>query len=84
MTVRCMLPSAPDNSVGALVHLISRLNTRPARAPVLCFADALADADAGRVISIPTKRWKAASIALDAAPRPLRRWVSRVLTDTRN
>ena len=49
-----------------------------------CVAECLADADAGRVLSIPTKRWKAASIALDAAPRPLRRWVSRVLTDTRN
>jgi hypothetical protein len=42
-----VLPSASVNSVGALKTLISRLNTRPARAPVLCFACALADADAG-------------------------------------
>jgi hypothetical protein len=42
-----MLPSAADNSVGALKTLISRLNTRPARAPVLCFACVLADVDAG-------------------------------------
>ena len=47
MTVRCVLPSAADNSVGALKTLISRLNTRPARAPVLCFADTLTGAAAG-------------------------------------
>jgi hypothetical protein len=41
-----MLPSASDNSVGVLEFLISRLNTRPARAPVQRFAMVLADYDA--------------------------------------
>ena len=34
IAVHAVLPSASDNSVGALDSLISRLNTEPARAPV--------------------------------------------------
>jgi hypothetical protein len=41
-----VLPSASDNGVGAPNYLISRLNTRPARAPIERFAVVLADADA--------------------------------------
>jgi hypothetical protein len=41
-----VLPSASDNGVGAPNYLISRLNTRPARAPVERFAGALAGDDA--------------------------------------
>ncbi len=47
LSVRCVLPSASLNSVGALKTLISRLNTRPARAPVRCFTCTLAGAGAG-------------------------------------
>jgi hypothetical protein len=41
-----MWPFASHNGVGALDYLISRLNTRPARALVERFADTLAGADA--------------------------------------
>ena len=41
-----VLPSTSDNSVGALERLISRLNTRPARAPVERFTAILADGSA--------------------------------------
>nr|NLI50454.1 SDR family NAD(P)-dependent oxidoreductase [Propionibacterium sp.] len=49
-----------------------------------CVREALADADRGAVVSIPTKRWKAAALALDAAPRPVVRWISRRLARSRN
>lgn len=48
-----------------------------------CVRECLADADRGAVLSIPTKRWKAAAFALDVAPRPLVRWLSRRLTRSR-
>lgn len=48
-----------------------------------CVREALADADAGKVISIPTKRWKAARLGLDLAPRPVLRWISRRLSRSR-
>jgi hypothetical protein len=41
-----VLPSAWVNGVGAPIRVISRLNTRPARAPVEGFAAVLANADA--------------------------------------
>ncbi|WP_232547134.1 SDR family NAD(P)-dependent oxidoreductase [Propioniciclava soli] len=41
-----------------------------------CVREALAHADAGRVVSLPTKRWKAMAIALQLAPRPLVRALS--------
>lgn len=46
--------------------------------------ETLADAEAGKVISIPTKRWKVARFALEAMPRAGVRWVSRVLTSSRD
>jgi len=49
-----------------------------------CVRECLADADRGAVLSIPTKRWKAAALALDVAPRPLVRWISRRLTRSRS
>jgi len=49
-----------------------------------CVAECLADAEKGRVLSIPTRRWKAAALALDAAPRPLVRWISRALAASRS
>ena len=48
-----------------------------------CAAEAIADADAGRVWSIPTKRWKLAAAALDATPRAGVRWLSRQLARSR-
>ncbi|MDN5572106.1 MAG: SDR family NAD(P)-dependent oxidoreductase [Propionibacteriaceae bacterium] len=48
-----------------------------------CVREALAHADAGRVISLPTKRWKAQAIALQLAPRPLVRAVSSALGRSR-
>jgi len=41
-----VLPSASVKGVGAPIFSISRLNTRPVRAPVECFAAALAGIDA--------------------------------------
>ena len=43
----------------------------------------LADADKGKVVSIPTPLWKAGALGLTLAPRPVVRWVSRVLTRSR-
>ncbi len=48
-----------------------------------CVRECLADVDRGAVVSIPTRRWKAAALALDVAPRPLVRWISRQLTLSR-
>ena len=44
---------------------------------------ALADADKGKVVSIPTPLWKAGALGLTLAPRPEVPWVSRVLTRSR-
>lgn len=48
-----------------------------------CVREALADADAGRVLSIPTKRWKVAACALQHAPRSCVRALSGALTRSR-
>lgn len=48
-----------------------------------CVAEALADADAGRGVSLPTKRWKAAAFVLQHAPRAAIRRISRALTASR-
>jgi len=45
--------------------------------------EALADAERGRVISVPTKRWQAARFAMQMAPRPLVRAASRMLNKSR-
>lgn len=49
-----------------------------------CAADALADAERGKVISVPTKRWKLARYLGELAPRPAIRAVSRILTRSRD
>jgi short-subunit dehydrogenase len=48
-----------------------------------CAADALADAERGTLISVPTKRWKLARFALDLAPRAAIHAASRLLTKSR-
>lgn len=48
-----------------------------------CVREALAHADAGRVISLPTKRWKLAAFALQHLPGAALRLVSRELTGSR-
>lgn len=48
-----------------------------------CVREALADADAGRALSIPTKRWKLAAFALQHAPRGAVRALSRSLGASR-
>lgn len=45
--------------------------------------DSLADAAAGRVVSIPTRRWKLARFALDLLPRSAVRSLSRILARSR-
>jgi len=70
-------------------HLRADLGTGAIPEPVWvdarrCVREALADADRGAVLSIPTKRWKAAAAALDVAPRPVVRWISRRLARARN
>ena len=49
-----------------------------------CVREALADADAGRVISIPTKRWKVAAFALQHLPRSVVHRISRELGRSRH
>jgi short-subunit dehydrogenase len=49
-----------------------------------CVTKALADADAGRVLSVPTVRWKLARFGLDVLPRPVVRWISGRLTHSRD
>ena len=46
-------------------------------------AEALADADKGRVISVPTKRWKLQKLVARHAPRSTVRWASRMLSRSR-
>jgi len=48
-----------------------------------CVAECLADADAGRVISLPTRRWKLAAFTLGHLPRAGVRWLSRRLAASR-
>lgn len=45
--------------------------------------EALADADKGRVISVPTKRWKLQKLMARHAPRGAVRWASRMLSSSR-
>jgi len=45
--------------------------------------ETLADVDKGRVISVPTKRWKVAKLAARHAPRSSVRWASRMLSRSR-
>lgn len=45
--------------------------------------EALVDADKGRVISVPTKRWKLQKLAARHAPRGAVRWASRMLSRSR-
>jgi uncharacterized protein len=49
-----------------------------------CVTKALADAEAGRVLSVPTLRWKLARFGLDVLPRPAVRWISGRLTRSRD
>ena len=49
-----------------------------------CAAEALSDADKGRMISVPTRRWKAARFVADLAPRAAVRWASRMLSASRD
>lgn len=49
-----------------------------------CVADALADAEKGRVLSVPTRRWKVARFVADAVPRGAVRWASRMLSASRD
>lgn len=44
-----------------------------------CVRECLADMDAGRVLSIPTKRWKLAAFGLQHAPRPVIHALGRLL-----
>lgn len=46
--------------------------------------ESLQHLDDGKVISIPTKRWKLAAFALQYLPRPMIRWISRSLTKSRD
>lgn len=45
-----------------------------------CVRECLADAERGRVVSIPTKRWKLAAFALQHAPRGVVHAISRRLS----
>ncbi len=49
-----------------------------------CVAAALADAARGRVISVPTTRWKVARVVAEVVPRPVVRWASRMLSASRD
>lgn len=49
-----------------------------------CVTKALADVDRGKVVSVPTLRWKLAAFGLGVLPRPGVRWISRKLTQSRD
>jgi uncharacterized protein len=49
-----------------------------------CVTQALADAARGKVVSVPTLRWKLAAFGLGVLPRPAVRWVSRQLVRSRD
>lgn len=49
-----------------------------------CAAKALRDTAKGKVISIPTVRWKLAAFGLGVLPRPMVRWISGSLTHSRD
>jgi short-subunit dehydrogenase len=50
----------------------------------VCVTQALAHTAAGRVLSVPTLRWKLARFGLDVLPRPIVRGISRRLTHSRD
>lgn len=52
--------------------------------PDRCVAECLDDVRRGKVISVPTKRWKFARFFLRHLPRSLVRWGSRMLTNSRD
>jgi uncharacterized protein len=49
-----------------------------------CVTKALADTARGKVLSVPTVRWKLAAFGLGVLPRPAVRWVSRKLVHSRD
>lgn len=49
-----------------------------------CATKALADTARGKVLSVPTLRWKLAAFGLGTLPRPAVRWVSRQLVRSRD
>ena len=49
-----------------------------------CVSECLADADAGKAISLPTKRWKLAALALQHLPRGAVRAITRQVDRARN
>ncbi|MEE9964479.1 MAG: SDR family NAD(P)-dependent oxidoreductase [Propionicimonas sp.] len=49
-----------------------------------CATKALADTAKGKVVSIPTLRWKLAAFGLGIVPRPVVRWISGTLTHSRD
>lgn len=49
-----------------------------------CATKALADTANGKVLSIPTLRWKLAAVGLGILPRPTVRWISSSLTQSRD
>jgi uncharacterized protein len=49
-----------------------------------CVTKALADTRRGKVVSIPTVRWKLAAFGLGVLPRPAVRWLSRQLANSRD
>lgn len=49
-----------------------------------CATKALRDTAKGKVISIPTLRWKLAAFGLGVLPRPIVRWISGSLTHSRD
>jgi short-subunit dehydrogenase len=46
--------------------------------------EALADAERGKVISVPTVGWNIAAMAARIAPRPIIRWISGLITSRRH
>jgi len=49
-----------------------------------CATEALADTAGGKVLSVPTLRWKLAALGLGILPRPTVRWISSTLTQSRD
>lgn len=69
-------------------HQRAAINTRAIPAWVWvdadrCVREALADVEAGRVLSVPTKRWKVTAWVLQHAPRRLVRAISRSVRASR-
>lgn len=67
-----------------------RAGIRASKIPEVAWVDVdrlvtecLADAERGRVVSIPTRRWKLAIALARLAPRPVIRWISARLSSSR-